>query len=157
MNASDIMMYGHRTMLKELGRVPVDKVDEGGVCGWWTTKDVVAHLTSHEHVLVDVLNTLLGGGETPYLNAYRAGNFNDDEVEKRKGMSFDEVLAEYNAAHDEAMLVIEKVPVSTRQQVGAIPWYGAEYALDDYIVYGIYGHKREHSAQFAVYADSLGH
>jgi hypothetical protein len=28
-----------------------------------------------------------------------------------------------------------------------------EYALDDYIVYAYYGHKREHSAQIAVFRD----
>jgi hypothetical protein len=30
-----------------------------------------------------------------------------------------------------------------------------EYALDDFIVYQYYGHKREHCAQIAVFRDKL--
>jgi hypothetical protein len=33
--------------------------------------------------------------------------------------------------------------------------YGLEYALDDFIVYAYYGHKREHTAQIAVFRDTL--
>ncbi len=38
---------------------------------------------------------------------------------------------------------------------GTLPWYGMEYALDDFIVYTFYGHKREHSAQIAAFGDLL--
>ena len=37
----------------------------------------------------------------------------------------------------------------------SFPWYGKEYALDDFIVYTFYGHKREHSAQIAAFRDLL--
>ena len=46
-----------------------------------------------------------------------------------------------------------RVPAATLRQPGTLPWYGAEYAVDDLIVYTAYGHKREHSAQIAVYRD----
>jgi hypothetical protein len=35
------------------------------------------------------------------------------------------------------------------QEVGTIPWYGAEYSLDDLVVYQQYGHKREHDPQLS--------
>jgi hypothetical protein len=38
---------------------------------------------------------------------------------------------------------------------GTLPWYGMEYALDDYIVYTFYAHKREHAAQIGVFKDAL--
>ena len=38
---------------------------------------------------------------------------------------------------------------------GTLPWYGAEYSLDDFIVYTYYGHKREHAAQIAAFRDHL--
>ena len=40
--------------------------------------------------------------------------------------------------------------------VGTLPWYGAEYSVDDYITYAIYGHKREHIAQVNVFRDRIG-
>jgi hypothetical protein len=33
--------------------------------------------------------------------------------------------------------------------------YGKEYALDDFVVYMYYGHKREHGAQVAGFHDRL--
>jgi hypothetical protein len=42
-----------------------------------------------------------------------------------------------------------------RRQNGALPWYGAEYDLEDFIAYSFYGHKREHTAQINVFRDAL--
>jgi len=39
------------------------------------------------------------------------------------------------------------------REVGTIPWYGAEYSLDDLVVYQQYGHKREHDPQLAAALD----
>jgi hypothetical protein len=47
------------------------------------------------------------------------------------------------------------VPANLLRQPGTLPWYGPEYALDDFLVYSFYGHKREHTAQIAVFADTL--
>ena len=41
------------------------------------------------------------------------------------------------------------------REVGTLPWDGEDYALDDFLVYGYYGHKREHSAQIAAFRDRL--
>ncbi len=43
----------------------------------------------------------------------------------------------------------------TNKNSGPLPWYGPEYDLDDFIAYTFYGHKREHSAQIAAFADVL--
>jgi hypothetical protein len=79
------------------------------------------------------------------------GKFNDDEVALRKDRSSAEVLAEYNDAHSQAMNLINDIPAENLREVGTIPWYGLEYSLDDLIVYMFYGHKREHSAEIAVF------
>jgi hypothetical protein len=53
------------------------------------------------------------------------------------------------------MDLIRQIPLETRRKSGLLPWYGAEYDLEDYITYAFYGHKREHCAQIAVYRDTL--
>ena len=158
MNASDILKYGHGTVLQTIEGLPESAWDTPGACGVWSVKDIIAHLASYEHVLVDVLTTCVGGGPTPYLSKFTdpGVNFNDSEVAARQGKSVKEVLGEYNDTHAQVMSLVSRIPVETLRQAGTIPWYGMEYALDDYIVYAFYGHKREHSAQIAVFRDHLG-
>ena len=157
MNATDILKYGHLTVLKTIDGLPEAEWDTGGVCGWWSVRHIIAHLASYEAVLVDVLNGFVGGGPTPTLDEYTRAyaEFNDDQVAARKDKTPAEVLAEYNALQAGTMALIEQIPEETRRRPGTLPWYGMEYALDDFIVYQYYGHKREHCAQIAVFRDKL--
>jgi hypothetical protein len=157
MNATDILMYGNRTLEHTLNEVPVSEWTRGGVCGWWSVKDIIAHLASYEVVLVDVLKGLLDGGPTPHLDEFRKLRmaFNDELVARSAGKSPTEVLANYRAAHEQVMGLIVQIPGEVLSRAGTLPWYGREYSLDDYLVYQYYGHKREHSSQVAVFKDVL--
>ena len=64
-------------------------------------------------------------------------------MEARKEKTIQEVLAEYNDTHTQVMTMLAQIPVETRRQTGTLPWYGMDYALDDFLVYTYYGHKRE--------------
>lgn len=48
---------------------------------------------------------------------------------------------------------IGQIDAAVRREPGRLPWYGMEYALDDYLVYQFYGHKREHAAQIQAFRD----
>ena len=65
MNTNGILKYGHHTILEELNGLSEAEWLEPGVCGYWSVKDIVAHLASYEWLLVDVLESLLGHEETP--------------------------------------------------------------------------------------------
>jgi len=157
MNAVDILKYGNGTVLQTIDGLPEAAWETPGACGVWSVKDIIAHLASYEHVLVEVLTTFLGGGPTPYLSKFTApgGGFNDIEVAARKGKSVSDVLGEYSDTHAQVMELAARIPVETFRETGTLPWYGMEYALDDFIVYTQYGHKREHSAQIAAFRDHL--
>jgi hypothetical protein len=143
-------------VLGALDGVPATEWTTPGVCGVWSVKDIVAHLASYELTLVDVLTSLTTGGPTPTLDRFKAGpGFNDEEVAASQGLAAEEVLDGYTRAHEQAMILIGTIPEETRRQAGTLPWYGAEYALDDFIVYAFYGHKREHCAQIDVFKDKL--
>jgi uncharacterized damage-inducible protein DinB len=160
MNMLDVMKYGHRTVMNTLDGLPQADWETEGVCGWWSVKNILAHLASYEEVLIDVLATLTEGDDaaTPALARYFAEGraFNDDEVAARQDMTPDATLAAYCDAADRAMELARGVPVDRRREAGVLPWYGAEYDLEDYIAYQFYGHKREHSAQIAVFRDQTG-
>jgi len=157
MNALDILKYGQGTVLQAIEGLPESAWDIPGACGVWSIKDIIAHLTSYEHVMVDVLSTTVDGGSAPYLSKFTdpKGGFNDSEVAARKGDTVQEVLAEFEDTHAQVMSLAALISEETFRQTGTLPWYGMQYALDDFIVYTQYGHKREHSAQIAAFRDHL--
>ncbi len=157
MNATDILKYGQLTALQAINGFPETAWETPGACGVWSVKDIIAHLASYEEVLVDVLSGFFGRHPTPYLDKFTelGGQFNDTEVERRKGRTVREVLDEFNDAHAQVMSLAERIRPEVFRQVGTLPWYGIEYALDDVLVYMYYGHKREHSAQIAAFRDRL--
>ena len=159
MNARDILHYGHDFVMRNLVDLPMEHWDTENVCGWWSTKDIIAHLSSFEGVLLEALQSFGGGGPTPYLTAFTAdpGKFNDDQVGQRKDRPAKEVFDEYQAQYARTMALIAEIAGEVLRKPGTIPWYGLQYALDDLIVYQYYGHKREHIAQVNVFKDLLKH
>jgi hypothetical protein len=159
MNAADILTYGHRTILHTIADLPADAWEMPGACGVWSCKDIIAHLASFEHVLCDILATFLGRDPTPSLDLFRdpQGDFNDGQVALRTHNTVDDIVAEYSDTCAQTLELIGRIPAETLRQNGMLPWYGAEYALDDLIVYMYYGHKREHAAQIAAFRDRLAH
>ncbi|MBI1801607.1 MAG: DinB family protein [Chloroflexi bacterium] len=157
MNAADVLKYGHLTVMRTIDGLALDDWDRSGVCGWWSVRQIIAHLASHESLLVEVLGNLIDSRPAPGLAKYLEMGllWNDYAVEQREHLSAPETLAEYCDAHAQVISLITQIPVEKRRQPGILPWYGAEYDLEDYLAYGFYGHKREHCAQISVYRDTL--
>jgi hypothetical protein len=154
MNARDILFYGNRTLLHSMERVPPAERNSPGVVGWWSAREALAHLGIFEAGLEQILESFLGG-PFPELLSNMDSSKNDELVAQKKDKTFDELLAEYNETHARVMELISKIPPEKLREVGAIPWYGDEYSLDDFLVYTFYGHKREHAARFEAFGDRL--
>jgi hypothetical protein len=156
MHASDILKYGHYTMLRPLDGLTDAEWYAPGVCGIWSVKDIMAHIASCEQVLIAIL-TDFPGGSAPLLDRFIHDGlqFNDAEVAARLGSSPQAILAEYNEAYTQAASLISAIPPEKCRQAGALAWYGADYDLEDFLVYSYYGHKREHAAQINVFRDEL--
>jgi len=157
MNAHDILMYGDRTLRAGLDAVPMNWWTQAGVCGGWSVKDILAHLTSYELCQAEALAGFVQPGPTPTLDLLReqGSEFNQRQVDARKDLSPQDVLRAYEDAHARLMEAVSSMPEALLSKVGTIPWYGESYSLDDMLVYNNYGHKREHVAQINVYKDSL--
>jgi hypothetical protein len=157
MNAPDVLRYGHLTLLRTLEPVSAGLIDRPGACGTWSIREIVAHLSSYELVLVDVLANANGTGPSPMLDRFvsQGGAFNDAEVEARAGSTLPDLLGEIDAAHARTLELAAALDPARFRESGSIPWYGEEYALDDLIVYQYYGHKREHSAQIEAFRDAV--
>lgn len=160
MNPTDVLKYGHGTVLGTLQNLPLTNWEAGGVCGVWSVKDIIGHLAAYEHMLTEVLAPFTDLNielkVLPQIGKIGVAAFNDVQAADRKDHPAAQVLAEYNEAFAyNQEIVVPKIPMPVWSQVGTLPWYGAEYSLDDYIVYTFYGHKREHCAEINVFKDSF--
>ena len=86
------------------------------------------------------------------LSSYLADpeQFNVTEVTRRREMPPHEVWVEYESAYRSALTLVTQVPIRVASQRYAA-LVRAATDLEDFIVYSIYGHKREHAAQIAAY------
>jgi len=160
MNPADILKYGDQFLLRTLDGLPHSEWEMGGVCGVWSVKDIIGHLASYEHWLQEILAPFARVTmDTPVfarIGEIGPAAWNDWEVEARGAKSAADVLAEYSDTYKHTYEhLVPKIPAEIWPRAGTLPWYGMEYSLDDFIVYSFYGHKREHSAQIAVFKDTL--
>ena len=157
MDALDTLKYGHRTVVYTVEALPENEWKTPNVCGWWSCKNIIAHLASFEVVLVEVLNSFIDDVPTPTLEKFSESpqGFNDVSVAERQHLTPTETWDEYEVTHARAMELMAEIPVEERRQKGRLPWYGLEYDLEDFIVYSFYGHKREHMSQINVFLDLL--
>lgn len=156
MNALDVMMWGHRTVVRTLNSFPEEEWYTQGACGYWSVKDLVSHLASFELMLVEALENCLQPGETSLLDQFIADGqaFNDEQVDRlRADRKMEAVLEEYTTAHKRVWAVAEQISPEMWEREGIFPWYGKEYDLEDFVVYSFYGHKREHCGQIQVFRD----
>ena len=56
----------HMLVLQVVDDLPELEWDIPGACGAWSVKDVMAHLSAYEEVLVDVFATFLTDEPTPH-------------------------------------------------------------------------------------------
>lgn len=158
MHALDVLKYGNLTVLRALKGLPYDDWNTPGVCGYWSVREIIAHLASFEYALIDALAVARGAPMGSRLGELlRDGQaFNDAQVAARIGLSPAETLADYEKAHAEAVEAAAALRSSLFYNTGFLPAYGMEYDLEDFITYAFYGHKREHSAQIMVFRDKIG-
>ncbi|HSG85965.1 MAG TPA: DinB family protein [Candidatus Limnocylindrales bacterium] len=153
MNAIDVLMYGQRTLRGAIDRLGPDDWTAPGALGTWTAKDIVGHLGAFEVRFVETLSGFAGVPSERRLSLADPETFNDDQAAIRADWSVETVVAELLEAHDRVMDLARRIPAERWSEVGTIPWYGLEYSLDDLVVYTMYGHKREHTAQLEAVLD----
>jgi DinB superfamily len=148
MNVIDVLMYGQRTVMRTMDRYRADDWSRIAL-GVWTAKDLLGHLGAFEVRFADVLATFVGAPVISGLMEADPRTFNDEQAAIRADWPIERITDEFLTAHERVMTHARALPAERWSEVGTIPWYGPEYALDDLVVYTMYGHKREHDPQLS--------
>lgn len=155
MNAMDVLMYGQGTIVRTMERYAPDDWSRTAL-GVWTSKDLLGHLGAFEVRFADVLATFVAAPVTSALLEADQRTFNDDQAAVRASWTIEAVIEEFLSAHERVMTHARAIAPEQWREVGTIPWYGPEYALDDLVVYQMYGHKREHDPQLSAVLEGHG-
>jgi len=155
MNPLDILRYGQHDIDGLIDRLRPDDWTAIAL-GVWTSKDLVGHLGAFEVRFADVLALFLGESPDTELVGTNPATFNDEQAALRTDWTVDAVVTELREAAVRVGERAARIPAERWREVGTIPWYGPEYALDDLAVYSMYGHKREHGPQLEAVLDRPG-
>jgi hypothetical protein len=157
MDLTGLLGYAHGMVNKSIDGLDENNRTEELACGAWSVRDVIGHLCTFKLYTIDVISTFTGNTDTPYLDlmGQQRENFGDEQVASRRHYSFEENLLEYNIAHARMMALLSRIPEATLHEAGTLPWYGLEYALDDFIFYTDFGHQIEHASQLALLRDRV--
>ena len=154
MNVRDVLKYGHKDVVTTVEGLSDEEWEVPEVTTSWSVKDTIGHLAAYELLLEDAFTSVLDpSAPAPTLQTMQtsAKSFNDIEAGSRRQRSGREVWGEYTAAHERVMRLLDRFTPERLREPGTIPWYGAGYSLDDFVVYANYAHKREHVAQIRLF------
>lgn len=156
MDASELLQKGNLLVIQVVDGFPEVGWDMPGACGDWSVKDIIAHLSSYEHVAIEVLKTFQGDEPTPFILKFlhHRDEFNSGEVEARKYLTAQQVIDEYQDTQVQTTSLLMQIPGDKVRQTGTMPWYSQDCSLADFI-HRHYEHTYEHCKQVALFRQSI--
>ena len=114
---------GFESLLGEIGE---DRMEQPGVAGLWSIKDIVAHITAWRRRTVGRLEAAAKGEPEP-TPPWPAELHEDDEInawfhERDRNKSLREVLSESRDVFNRLSAAIEKLPEDALDDPGRFPW-----------------------------------
>ena len=109
-----------------LGEIGKDRMEEPGVGGEWSIKDIVAHLTAGRRRTVARLEAAARGEPEP-ATEWPANLQEDDDInawfhERDRTKSLGEVLSESRRVFDQLASAVEKLPDDVLNDPARLPW-----------------------------------
>ncbi len=132
-------------LLDAITTLPEALLDEKGVVGEWSIKNVLAHLTSWERVVTDFLPERIATGSRPHILAIMSAEedgWNAQQVASREHLTPREQLDEFQRTRQALLQVLHELgeEALNRQH----PWPEWQGTLETYILEQVGGHEREH-------------
>lgn len=125
-------------------------LDRKGVVGEWSIKNVLAHLSAWELLVVQVLSERLETGRTPdVMTAISADmdGWNAQRVAEVDELTSEDQLAEFEWTRSLLLQYLEGLDDATLARMA--PWRGWDGSVADYVLDAIAAHERTHAEQVA--------
>jgi hypothetical protein len=134
-------------LLALIAGLPDAELNRKGVVGEWSVKNVLAHLTAWEAVVVQITPERLATGARPaLLSAITADEdgWNDAETAKREHLTPDQQVEEMERTRG---ALIDMINGFGKEALGKKqPWPEWEGTLAEYFAEAVGGHEAEHMA-----------
>jgi len=142
-----------------LAQVREDRMDEPGVCGAWSVKDVLAHIAAWEELMVRCLREIQDRA-VPVLVPYGIPDDALDELngqirEENREKPLDQVLEEFQRSYGESVRAVEATPEEELLAVGRVEELGNE-PLWHMVAANTCWHYRDHGASLEAWQKGLG-
>jgi hypothetical protein len=157
MDAKNQLDNCHQLLLNTVRGISSTEADLGAVVHNWSIKEVLAHITIREHLLGEILSVFIHKDEDkPYFNHFKHNGmlgleeFDKFHVKEKSRVIYQEIYMDYISAHDYAMDMLGKISPLTLDRPGALPWYGQDKSLNDYME-EFCEHKTEMTERIALF------
>ncbi len=139
-----ILYAARKEFLSLAALVPASERNRQPVCGIWTLKDLVGHLTDWELVGVGALRQLVEG-VTPEFESdiLDFDIFNDANAAARSSQPWEDVWQEFHETRDEFLDLLAQLPDSQLSRPFTAPWRSNLTAYQWILIWP--GHEREHA------------
>jgi len=150
MNINEVLDNSHVAVMQSIDDLPEAVWDMPGVAGEWSAKDTLAHLTSRELLLIDILKTFQGEQPSPYIRRWLEdrASFDAETVQSRAYQTAQLVENEY----EDAQLRSSALLTDVVDAQATISWLQPPVSLADF-VQSLADHAREHANQLAQFRD----
>ncbi len=132
-------------LLEAIGDLPDALIDQKGVVGEWSIKNVLAHLTAWECAVTDFLPERIATGARPAIFSLIGDDedgWNARQIASREHLTPKEQIAEFERSRQALLQVLRTTDEETLKREHLWPeWKGT---LAEYILDSVGGHETEH-------------
>ncbi len=132
-------------LLDAIATLPEALLDEKGVVGEWSIKNMLAHLTNWERIVTDFLPDRLATGSRPAIFSIMSADedaWNAQQVASREHLTPQEQLGEFERTRQALLQVLYDAGEEALNR--PCPWPEWQGTLATYILEQVGGHECEH-------------
>ena len=113
MNVTEKLENAHLLVIQTVDNLPELEWEMPLANNSWTVKDIIAHLTSYVHILVEMCHMVLQDATpTPYVTQFieQSTEFNQVQVAARSSHTAQQVIDEFEEVEAEASGLLAQIP-----------------------------------------------
>jgi hypothetical protein len=148
MNINEVLDNSHVAVIQATDDLPEAMWDLPVAEGEWSSKDILAHLTSREAVLIDVLKTFQGEQPSPYILRWLEGQdrFDAEAVQSHAYQTAQEIVNEYQDAQLQSSALLAALAADAVTKQDSMPWLKSSMSLADFVqAHADHANKHAHS------------